>query len=291
MPRHARGRVATMAILISMAAGTAAHACTGVGVITRIDGRPQDLIITRIENGKPTVVNRPRVLEVVCQDDSVRVAGATFVTMSIDGRGVVKVGGALDYRVPPRSGAPSLAGNAYRTLDEQVLPDMKRLPWNVRIKGAGDDFGFAAPGLMQGGEKLLATRRDLLVRLVGGAAPFKVEVRRASGQTVAVQSSDTHTVIFHALGLVQGAYEIVATDSTPRELRAQIAVADSRPNLDPAYATLADPEVRAAAAASALARSAPGAWSLEAEQLLQAAPTNGLDRDKVYELIESYGDE
>ena len=51
---------------------------------------------------------------------------------------------------------------------------------------------------------------------------------------------------------------------------------------------MADPEVRTAATAAALARSNPGVWSLEAEQLLQAAPANGLDRDKVYELIESY---
>ena len=42
---------------------------------------------------------------------------------------------------------------------------------------------------------------------------------------------------------------------------------------------------------TALARSDPGSWSLGAEQLMQATPANGLDRDKVYELIESYGDE
>lgn len=289
MPRHG-GRATALAILAA-ATWTTAHACTGVGVITRIDGRPQDLVITRVENGRPSVVSRPRVLEVVCQNDSVHVAAGTFVTMSIDGRGVVKVGGGPDYRVPARSGAPSLAGNAYRTIDEQVLPDMKRLPWNVRIKGAGDDFGFAAPGLTQGGEKLLAGRRDLIVRLVGGSAPYRIEVRRASGEVVASQSSATHAVTFHDLGLVTGAYEIVADDATPRELSAGIAVVASRPTLDPAYANLADPEVRAAGAATALARSAPGEWSLEAEQILQAAPANGLDRDKVYELIESYGDE
>ena len=30
---------------------------------------------------------------------------------------------------------------------------------------------------------------------------------------------------------------------------------------------------------------------LEAEQLLAAAPANGLDRTRVYNLIESYGDD
>jgi hypothetical protein len=290
MPRHG-GRIAATAILISAAAWSAAHACTGAGVITRIDGLPQDLTITRIEAGKPSVVSRPRVLEVVCEGDAVHVVGATFVTMSIDGRGVVKVGKALDYRVPARSGAPSIAGNAYRTLDEQVLPDMKRLPWNVRIKGAGDDFGFAVPGLTQGAEKLRAGRRDLIVRLVGGTPPYKIEVRAASGELVSAQSSDGHQVVFPGLLLTPRGYEITATDSTPRALHAQVTAVDNAPPLDPAFADLADPEIRAAAMATALARSDPGSWSLEAEQLMQATPANGLDRDRVYELIESYGDE
>jgi hypothetical protein len=290
MPRHG-GRIAALATLISATAWTAAQACTGAGVITRIDGRPQDLTITRMEDGKPSVVTRPRVLEVVCQDDAIHVVGATLVTMSIDGRGVVKVDRTLDYRVPARGGAPGFAGNAYRTLDEQVLPDMKRLPWNVRIKGAGDDFGFAVPGLTQGEEKLLAGRRDLIVRLVGGTQPYKVEVRLASGAPVSSQSSDTHQVVLRGLALSPGAYEITATDATPRELHAQVTAVDGAPALDSAFADLADPEIRAAAMATALARSEPGSWSLEAEQLVQSAPANGLDRDKVYELIESYGDE
>lgn len=290
MPRHG-GRIAALAFLISVSAGAVAQACTGAGVIIRIDGRPQDLVITRIEDGKTSIVSRPRVLEVVCQNNSVHVVGATFVTMSIDGRGVVKVDKATDYRVPLRSGAPSLAGNAYRTLDEQVLPDMKRLPWNVRIKGAGDDFGFAVPALTQGGEKLVAGRRDLLVRLVGGTAPYKVEVRAPSGEVVASQSADTHEVVFHGLALAPRAYQIVATNSTPRELTAQVTAVDSGPSLDPAFAGLADPEVRIAATATALARSDPGVWSLEAEQRLEAAPADGLDRDQVYQLIESYSDE
>ncbi len=290
MPRHG-GRVAALATLISAAAWSAAHACTGAGVITRIDGLPQDLTITRIEAGKPSVVSRPRVLEVVCEGDAVHVVGATFVTMSIDGRGVVKVGRALDYRVPARSGAPSIAGNAYRTLDEQVLPDMKRLPWNVRIKGAGDDFGFAVPALTQGGEKLVAGRRDLIVRLVGGTPPYKIEIRQASGGLLSSQSSNDHQVVFPDLVLSAGAYAIAATDSTPRELHAQVTAVDSPPPLDASFADLADPEIRAAATATALARNNPGSWSFEAEQQVQAAPANGLDRDKVYELIESYGDE
>ena len=231
MPRHG-GRIAALAFLISVSAGAVAQACTGAGVIIRIDGRPQDLVITRIEDGKTSIVSRPRVLEVVCQNDSVHVVGATFVTISIDGRGVVKVDKATDYRC--RSAAARRASPATPTArsTSRCMPDMKRLPWNVRIKGAGDDFGFAVPALTQGGEKLVAGRRDLLVRLVGGTAPYKVEVRTPTGEVVASQSADTHEVVFHGLALAPRAYQIVATDSTPRELTAQVTAVDSGPSLD-----------------------------------------------------------
>ena len=40
--------------------------------------------------------------------------------------------------------------------------------------------------------------------------------------------------------------------------------------------------------ASALARDHTATWSFEAEQELAARTGHGLDRDKVYELIENY---
>jgi hypothetical protein len=52
---------------------------------------------------------------------------------------------------------------------------MNRLPWTVRLKGAGDDFGFAVPALTAGGQQLQVGDRALLVRLVGGTAPYKMQ--------------------------------------------------------------------------------------------------------------------
>ena len=266
----------------------AAHACIGVGVITRIDGLPQEVVITRLDAGKPTVVSRPRVLEVVCQDDQIRTQGSTSVVLSLDGRGSVKVDHGLDYHVPAKSGAPSLAGNAYRTINDQVMPDMKRLPWSVRIKGAGDDFGFALPALSAGGQQLQAGRRTLLVRLVGGTPPYKVELRSASA-TVASQSGTSHEIVLSDVNLTPGAYQIAVSDAaSPGQLAAPITVVDAAPPHDATFDGLGDPEIRAAASATALARTSPGVWSFEAEQWIQAAPQSGLDRDKVYELIESY---
>lgn len=265
-----------------------AMACTGAGVITRIDGQPQDLVITRTDDGGTQTVSRPRVLQVVCSGDVIKAVSGTSVTLSIDGVGPVKVAQNTVYTVPVRSGAPTAIGNAYRSIDQQVLPDMKRLPWNVRLKGAGDDFGFALPALVEGGQEVPAGANALLVRLVGGTAPYKVELRDAQGQLVASQTSENHEVELSKLTLAPGAYKITAADSTPRLMDATFTVVTDPPPAEPAFADLPDPEVRSAASAAALAREATGTWSFEAEQQLASAPQDGLDRDQVYELIESY---
>jgi hypothetical protein len=95
-------------------------------------------------------------------------------------------------------------------------------------------------------------------------------------------------VVLSTVALTPGAYKIKITDSTPRTLEGAFTAVSSPPPVETTYADLADPEIRTAANASVLARAAPAVWSFEAEQQLQAAPANGLDRDKVYELIESY---
>jgi hypothetical protein len=289
MPRLFERLLLASAVAVSaMATSVAARACEGAGVIIRIEGQPQDVQIQRSEGGAPMTVSRPRVLEVVCHADVIRTLGTTYVVLSIDGAGTVRVDHNISYTVPPRAGVPSLVGNAYRSIDEQVMPDMKRLPWNVRIKGAGDDFGFALPALVAGGQQLQAGSRSLLVRLVGGTAPYKVEIRDAKGVLVASQVSATHQAVLPVVSFLPGSYTITAGDSSPRSLDATFSVVSIAPPQDDSFKGIADPEIRVAAMASALARQYTATWSFEAEQELATAPTLGLDRDKVYELIENY---
>jgi hypothetical protein len=273
------------------ASGVAQAACVGSGVITRIDGKPQDVAITRTANGPPTLVARPRVLEVICQGDTIRVAAPSSATLSVDGRGAIKVAGGSSFIVPTRSGAPSVAGNAYRELSEQVMPDMKRLAWNVRLKGEGEDFGFRLPTLSTGQQNLTAGRRALLVRLTGGAAPYKVDLKDASGAVVASATGANEAIVLPAAALSTGRYRLTASDSTPRTMTAELTVVAEPPPANGSFADMPDPEVRTAAAATALAQAHPGAWAFEAEQMLHASPANGLDRERVYELVESYGDQ
>lgn len=99
----------------------------------------------------------------------------------------------------------------------------------------------------------------------------------------------TPDIVLPGLNLAPGAYVIKATDSSGASVEAHVAVVADKPPISADYAGMTDAEVQAAAIAADLARDHADTWSLEAEQVLASAPANGLDRESVYELIESYG--
>jgi hypothetical protein len=269
---------------------SAASACPGVGVIIRIEGKPQDVVIMRSEGGGPSAaVARPRVLEVLCQGDTIRADHGTAVTLSLDGSPTVKVQGAQVYTVGARRGTASLAGNAYRNVSDHLLPDMKRQPWDVRLRGPGRELGFALSDLPSQHQTLSAGARNLLVRLDGGVGAYSVQVVGPSGAVLAQAAAGSTNVVLPSLDLSPGDYVIKASDSSGANVEAHVTVIAGRPPVSPDFAGMDDREVQAAATAADLAREHADTWALEAEQILAAAPASGLDRESVYELIESYG--
>ncbi|HEY5009355.1 MAG TPA: hypothetical protein VII42_15250, partial [Caulobacteraceae bacterium] len=74
--------IAALALAATGWAGLAHAACAGAGVITRIEGRAQDVVISRTDGGATSTVTRPRVLEVVCHSDRITTVGATYVVLS-----------------------------------------------------------------------------------------------------------------------------------------------------------------------------------------------------------------
>ncbi len=276
---------AALAGVATAALATGASACPGAGVITRIEGRPQDLLIAR--EGSP--VARPRVLEVLCEGDSVRVQNGAVATLSIDGSGKVTVQGSQVYNVGARRGGPSLAGNAYKNVSERVMPDMKRQPWDVRLRGPGPALGFALTSLSSDHQMLSAGHHDLLVRLDGGVGSYQVDIADASGATLGSAQGRDSDIMLKGVTLTPGTYTIRATDGTGATVKGKVTVVTDKPPMSGDYDGIADSEVQAAAMAADLARTKPDVWSLEAEQILHGAPSNGLDRESVFELIESYG--
>ncbi len=274
--------LAAGAAFATLALAGQASACAGAGVVTRIEGNPAAVSIKRADGG---AVARPRVMEVVCAGDVINAGGAK-VTLSLDGRGSVQVSGS--YKVAARGGAPSLAGNAYRAVNDQVLPDMKRLPWDVRLKGPDDPLGFALPTLAQGSQKLPAGNHSLLVRVLGGTGPYSAVLE--GGNAPVSATSATGEIRLPSAALGAGRYTVTVKDATGESVTGQFSVVSPAQPVPDTYRELTDPEVRAAATAASMARGAPTTRSFEAEQLLDKAPSNGLDRQRVFDLIESYGE-
>lgn len=271
-----------------LASGAQAAACAGSGVITRIQGgTPTDVVITRAG----AQVTKPRVLEVVCSGDVVTAKGAAVVTLSIDGVGAVVVNKTKPYTVGPRRGRPGAAGNVYRAVSEQVMPDMKRLPWDVRTKGDesnGDPLHFTAPA--SGVQSISVGRTQLVVRLVGPTSPYTVDLLDASGAKIKSAQGAEPELILSGLNLAAGEYRLVARggDGATAEMKLSVSAGLPAPSAD--IAELSDPEVQAALYALEIAKADPNKWSFEAQQIIASAPQNGLDRERVYQLIETYGD-
>jgi hypothetical protein len=111
----------------------------------------------------------------------------------------------------------------------------------------------------------------------------------ASGTQVASAQGRGSDVVLKNLSLAPGVYTIKATDGAGASVHAKVTVVADKPPLSKDYDGISDAEVQTAAVAADLARTQPNMWALEAEQLLVGAPVNGLDRESVFELIESYG--
>jgi hypothetical protein len=264
-----------------MAGGAHAAACAGSGVITRIQGANTDVTISRSGGA----VSRIRVLEVVCAGDVVTAKGPTVVTLSIDGVGAVTVNRTKPYTVGPRRGRPSASGNVYRAVSDQVMPDAKRLPWDVRTKGGMEPLHFSTPGdvtqVVSGG------RSQLLIRTIGAEGPYEVSLVDASGATVKSANASTEEVLLSGLSLQPGDYRLVAKDGSGHtaEMKLSVQAGPVAPAGD--YEDISDEEVVAAIKAVTFAQADPAKNSFEAQQILASAPANGLDRERVYQMIEA----
>ncbi len=287
MKKNLNRVLSAAALMAGLGLAATAHAgCTGVGVITRITGKPQDVVISRLDaSGARVPVARPRVLDVVCDQDVIKADNGATLLVSLDGAGKVTIG-AAPYTVKGRAKA-DVSHNAYLTLVDHLMPDMKRQPWDVRLRGGEPPFDFAVPSLATGGQKLTANRGQLLVRLIGGAPGYKVSLL-SGDKVVATGAGADGDVVLVTAALPPGAYRLKAVDAAGTVLAGQVQVVAQAPALSSEFKDMDDPEVRQAATAADLARVSPDDWSFEAEQILNAAPVNGLDRSSVYRLIESY---
>jgi hypothetical protein len=288
MKRRASAAIAIGAFAIPLlwASAGMAQDCVEAGVITRLQGRPQDLRIVRA--GAP--VDRVRVLEPLCVGDRISAVAPTWASLSLDGAKAtaVRVDAAHPFVVPGRSSS-NLAQTGWNLAVFKLSRDMKRRPWDVRLRGPGPELSFAIPSLNTSPQQLTAGRGSLLVRLDGGVGAYHVALTDAAGGDLgAVETRDSDVVLTLRKPLEPGDYQLTVRDTAGTSVKAAIRVVAGAAPVSPAEVGFADPEVNVALAAAELAQREPATWSLEAEQMIFNAPAGELDRLSIYELIEGY---
>jgi hypothetical protein len=260
----------------------AARACDGAGIVKRIEGDPR--LATLVRAGAS---NRLRVLQVVCTGDIIEARGGA-VTLSISGKGDLKVAPQKSETVAAGGAASSYVANAYSAFVKRTAPDMARMRVEVREKGGDDPFGFAVQNLDDNPSQTVSLGwTQLIVRLVGGKGPYKGELTTAGGARFTA-ASDDGWLVFKAVALSPGQVEVAVHDGYGHVIQGSFEAVADKPALTDDYQRVEDAEIRAAGEAIDLARSEPKVKSLEAEQILNSAPALGLDRAAIYQLIESY---
>ena len=277
---NVRLAVAASAIVAGLAFSTASSACPSAGLVKRIDGDPRQADLRR--GGAPGPI---RVLQTVCAGDVVEV-GSGRVLLSVSGMGDVMVGPNNSFQLPAPRGQADYASNAYRTMDERIMPGMMRIRMEVRVKGGAEPFGFSVDSLATGGQQVSIGHPTLLVRMVGGVGPFEGRLIDSSGAVSVTRATD-EALVFRGLALKPGPVTITVNDSTGRQIKGSFVATADGPAHTADYRGLEDPEVRTAVEAIDLAQTAPKTQAFEAEQELNNAPANGLDRTPVYVRIES----
>ena len=155
------------------------------------------------------------------------VRGPATVTLSIGSSGPVQLRQGGSFTVHGQSARPSLASNAYLSVTDNVLKDMKRQPWEVRLRGGEPPLGFGVEGLTAGGQQVLAGQRDLMVRMVGGRPGYTVTLSGPGGVVATGSGDSSGEVILRGASLAPGTYSLEGRDGAGTVVRGGFAVADS----------------------------------------------------------------
>jgi hypothetical protein len=255
------------------------------GIVQRVSGQVGD---TRIERaGAPTI--RPAPMETLCEGDVViaSAAGAS-VTMRLDGAGAsTLLQGPGRYTLPAARGRATVVDNALGLLMESWAPEIKRSSSFGVVRGRlGDKAEWAVPGLESGIATIRRGQRPLLLRWIGDTARYRVEVARENGALVEKADSTRPFVRLPARewsgGYIVRVYEGGAKNPT---LTGRFRAGDAPPANPTPFSGQMGEEVRAASEALRIIGLDIDRWSLEAVQMIDRAPSQGLDREALYRAI------
>lgn len=277
--------VALGALTVEAAACPRDRAMTGV--VQRVVGQRTDVFIQR------TGVERfrPAPMEVLCEGDVLIASGAgSAVTYRLDGASAsAQVRGPSQVELPRSPRRANVVDNALQILLDNWMPEIRRSSNFGVVRGRSEGPPrWATAGLSDGIATIKRGNRPLLLRWSGDTSQYRVEVARADGTVVEKAQTTKSEVRLDSRNWTSGAYNVrvyQAQGKTP-VLQGRFRAGDAPPaNANPYPNTIGE-EIRIASEALRVARLDSDRWSLEAVQMIDAAPQQGLDREALYRSIE-----
>lgn len=282
--------VALGALSIEAAACPRDRAMTGV--VQRVVGQRTDVFIQRAGVER----FRPSPMEVLCEGDVVIASGAgAAVTYRLDGAAAsTLVQGPAQIELPRSPRRANVVDNALQILLDNWMPEIRRSSNFGVVRGRSEGPPrWAVAGLSDGIATIKRGNRPLLLRWSGDTAQYRVEVARADGSLVEKAETNKSEIRLAARNWSGGGYIVrvfQAQGKTP-VLLGRFRAGDAPPSNANPYPTTVGEEIRVASEALRIARLDADRWSLEAVQMIDAAPAQGLDREAVYRSIEGLSDD
>lgn len=286
--------VAGAAAAFVVGAPQAAFACPDGGALAGVVQRvvsPEDILLQR--PGRQA--GPPAPMEMLCEGDvlSARVQSAV-VTYRLEGSAESTVlRGPSQVTMPRGRRGATVVDNALQILMDNWMPELRRSSNFGVTRGNQrqlEPAAWAVSGVDTGAAVLRRTTRPLYLRWTGGKGPFQAEILRTDGVRLdKVQTTKTE-VRFAARRWTNGTYtlRVYGAPPTPGAARPLVLdgsfrVADGPPAAASLYPPSVGPELRAASDALRLAGEDKERWSLEALQMIDSAPAQGLDREAIYD--------
>jgi hypothetical protein len=232
------------------------------GVVQRVTGQRSDTYIERA--GAERI--RPAPMETLCEGDLVfaSVQGAS-VTLRLDGATTsTLLQGPGRYQVPV-STRRSVVDNALQLLLETWMPEIKRSANFGVVRGrSGEPPRWALPGLADGIATIRRGERSLLLRWVGDAAPYRVEIARADGAVVEKARTNRPEVRLPARNWSGGPYTVRVYDGAGKTpvLTGRFRAGDAPPANPSPFSAGVGEEIRVASEALRIVQLDPDRWSL-----------------------------
>ena len=262
------------------------------GVVQRVAGQRTDVFIQR--DGAERF--RPAPMEVLCEGDLLMVSatGASLVYRLEGASASSTINGPSQRELPRTSGRANVVDNAMQILLDNWMPELRRSSNFGVVRGrAVEPPRWATAGLSDGVAGIRRGYRPLFLRWYGSAGQFRVDVVRADGTLVEKARTNQPEVRLAARAWANGAYAVRVYEGQGKTpvLQGRFHVGDAPPANDAAYSSSAGEEIRIASEALRVARLDVDRWSLEAVQMIDTAPEQGLDREALYRSIDSLNDD